>query len=58
MPTKAIVAVALGVAAAAVLIAADVQSWGLSAVAAGMLGSFVGFVPGYLAPAPTKDSAP
>ena len=49
---KAIVAVSIGVASIAVLIAADVQGWSMSAVSAGLLGTLVGFVPGYLAPSP------
>ena len=51
---KAIVAVSIGVASIAALIAADVQGWSMSAVSAGLLGTLVGFVPGYLAPSPLE----
>lgn len=52
MNTKTIVAVIIGTAATAVIVAAEVQAWSIGPAAAAMLGAIAGFVPGYLAPTP------
>jgi ABC-type uncharacterized transport system permease subunit len=55
MNTKTIVAVVIGIAATAVIVAAEVQTWNIGPAAAAMLGAIAGFVPGYLAPTPNNS---
>lgn len=52
---KAPVAVAVGLAATAIVVWADVAAWGLSGTTFAMLGTLVGFVPGYLVRSPNEQ---
>ena len=53
---KAPLAVMVGLAATAVVIVADVAAWPLSGTTFAMLGTLVGFVPGYLVRSPNEQA--
>lgn len=53
---KAPVAVVVGLAATGIVIWADAAGWGLSGTTFAMLGTLVGFVPGYLVRSPNEQS--
>jgi hypothetical protein len=53
---KAPVAVVVGLAATVVVVVADVADWGLTGTTFAMLGTLVGFVPGYLVRSPNEQA--
>lgn len=53
---KAPLAVMVGLAATAVVVMADVLQWGLAGTTFAMLGTLVGFVPGYLVRSPNEQA--
>lgn len=54
---KSVTAIAVGLAALVFLMLAEVRGWPLSPLSCGLLGSLIGFVPGYLAPSPRSTSS-